>query len=75
MLALNQTTCKAIHVSGQGEVVANGNIQSNSNGSDCPPSEGGDWGLSRTGGGEITITAPDATCRSAGDIQNPAAGR
>lgn len=74
MLALNPTMCKAIHVSGQGEVIANGNIQSNSNGSDCPPSEGGDWGFSRTGGGEITITAPDATCRSAGDIQDSGSG-
>ena len=27
--------------------------------------------MSRTGGGEVTITAPDATCRSAGDIQDP----
>lgn len=71
MLALNPTACKAIHVAGSGEVVANGNIQSNSNGSDCPPSEGGDWGLSRTGGGVINITAPDATCRSAGEIQDP----
>jgi hypothetical protein len=70
MLALNETMCKAIHVS-SGEVVADGNIQSNSNGSDCPPSDGGDWGLSRTGTGVINITAPDATCRSAGDIQDP----
>lgn len=71
MLALNKTACKAIHVSGQGEVIANGNIQSNSNGSDdgC-----GGIGLSRTGGGEITINAPDATCRSAGDIQDQGSG-
>ena len=71
-LALNQTACKAIHVSGQGEVEAFGNIQSNSNGSDCPP--GGNWGMSRTGGGEINIIAPDATCRSAGVIQNQGSG-
>jgi hypothetical protein len=74
MMALNETACKAIHVSGQGEVVAHGNIQANSNGSDCPPSEGGDWGMSRTGGGEITIVADDATCRSAGAIQDSGSG-
>jgi Putative Flp pilus-assembly TadE/G-like len=74
MLALSETACKAIHVSGQGEVYAHGNVQSNSNGSDCPDSEGGNWGLSRTGGGEITIIADDATCRSAGEIQDSGSG-
>jgi hypothetical protein len=72
MIALNPTMCKAVHVAGQGEVVANGNIQSNSNGADCP--DGSDIGFSRTGGGEITITAPDATCRSAGEIQDEGSG-
>jgi hypothetical protein len=72
MLALNESACKAIQVSGSGVVEANGNIQSNSNGSD-PPTCGG-IGLSRTGGGTINITAPDATCRSAGSIQNQGSG-
>jgi hypothetical protein len=72
MLALNKTACKAIHVSGQGEVVAFGNIQSNSNGADC--GDGSDIGFSRTGGGEITILADDATCRSAGEIQDQGSG-
>ncbi|HTK44224.1 MAG TPA: hypothetical protein VL749_02580 [Patescibacteria group bacterium] len=72
MLALNPTMCKAIQVSGTGVVTANGNIQSNSNGT-SPPSCGG-IGLSRTGGGTIDITAPDATCRSAGTIQNQGSG-
>ena len=71
MLALNKTACKAIHVSGQGEVIANGNVQSNSNGSETGC---GGIGMSRTGGGEITITATDATCRAAGDIQNQGSG-
>ena len=66
-LALNPTMCKAIQVSGQGELQAFGNIQSNSNGSEAGC---GGIGLSRTGGGEINIIADDATCRSAGSIQN-----
>jgi hypothetical protein len=74
MIALNKTACKAIHVSGQGEVIAFGNIQANSNGSDCSAGEGGDYGMSRTGGGEITIIADDATCRSAGEIQDSGSG-
>jgi Putative Flp pilus-assembly TadE/G-like len=72
MLALNMTECKAIKVSGSGVVEANGNIQSNSNGTD--PVDCGGIGLSRTGGGTINITAPDATCRSAGDIQDQGSG-
>lgn len=71
MLALNPTACKAIHVSGSGVVEANGNIQANSNGSD--PGCGG-IGFSRTGGGTIDVTAPDATCRSGGIIQNQGSG-
>ena len=68
MLALNETACKAIHVSGTGVVEAYGNVQSNSNGSEdgC-----GGIGLSRTGGGTIDVIADDATCRSAGEIQDP----
>jgi hypothetical protein len=72
MLALNETACKAIKVSGSGVVEANGNIQSNSNGTD--PIDCGGVGLSRTGGGTINITAVGATCRSAGDIQNQGSG-
>lgn len=74
MLALNETACKAIHIAGTGVVDANGNVQSNSNGSDCSSGEGGQWGLSRTGSGTININTPDATCRSAGDIQDSGAG-
>lgn len=72
MLALNPTACKGIHVSGQGVVEAYGNIQSNSNGADC--ADGSDVGFSRTGGAEINIYATDATCRSAGEIQDQGSG-
>lgn len=71
MLALNPTACKAIQVSGQGELEAFGNIQSNSNGSEAGC---GGIGMSRTGGGEINIIADDATCRAAGTIQNQGSG-
>ena len=73
MLALNETACKAIHIAGTGLVDANGNVQSNSNGADCAAAEGGNWGLSRTGGGTLNINTPDATCRAAGDIQDSGA--
>jgi hypothetical protein len=68
MIALNKTACKALHVAGSGVVEAYGNVQSNSNGSEdgC-----GGIGLSRTGGGTIDVIADDATCRSAGEIQDP----
>jgi hypothetical protein len=72
MLALNETQCKAIHVSGSGVVEANGDLQSNSNGTD--PADCGGIGLSRTGGGTINLTAPGASCRAAGDIQNQGSG-
>ena len=72
MLALSKTACKAIHVSGTGEVEAYGNVQSNSNGADC--GDGSNIGLSRTGGGTINIIADDATCRSAGEIQDQGSG-
>jgi hypothetical protein len=71
MLALDPTACKAIHVSGDGVVEANGNIQANSNGSEAGC---GGIGFSRTGGGTIDVTAPDATCRSGGDIQSQGSG-
>jgi hypothetical protein len=68
MLALNKTACKALHVSGSGVVEAYGNVQSNSNGSEAGC---GGIGLSRTGGGTIDVIADDATCRTAGLIQDP----
>jgi hypothetical protein len=71
MLALNKTECKAFQVSGTGVVTAYGNIQSNSNGSECP---GDNIGFSRTGGGTVDIIADDATCRSAGEIQDQGSG-
>jgi hypothetical protein len=72
MLALNETACKAIHISGTGTVNADSNVQSNSTGSDCP--DGSGVGLSRTGAGVLNVTAPDATCRSAGEIQDQGSG-
>lgn len=72
MLALDPEACKAIHVSGTGVVEAYGNVQSNSNGAGC--GDGSNIGLSRTGGGTINIIADDATCRSAGEIQNQGSG-
>jgi hypothetical protein len=69
MLALDPTGCKAILISGSGVVNSAGNIQANSDGSDC-----GGIGFSRTGGGTINVTAPSATCRSAGSIQDQGSG-
>lgn len=69
MLALDPTGCKAILVSGSGVVSSAGNIQANSDGSEC-----GGIGFSRTGGGTVDVTAPSATCRSAGSIQDQGAG-
>jgi hypothetical protein len=71
MLALNETACKAIHISGSGTVNAAANVQSNSSGEDCgtPP-----YGFSRTGTGVLNVTAPDATCRAVGDIQSQGSG-
>jgi hypothetical protein len=73
MLALDWTACKAIQVSGGGLVEAYGNIQANSDGSDCP--EGADnIAFSRTGDSTIDVIADDATCRAAGEIQDQGAG-
>lgn len=72
MLALSPDACKAIHISGTGTVNANSNVQSNSTGVGC--GDGSDIGLSRTGGGVLNVTAPDAVCRSAGDIQDQGSG-
>lgn len=68
MIALNETKCKAIQVSGGGVVEAYANIQSNSTGSDCPPPDA--IGFSRSGGATIDVIAPDATCRAVGEIQD-----
>jgi hypothetical protein len=72
MLALDQTACKAIHISGSGTVNAADNVQANSTGEDC--GVGGNFGLSRTGAGVLNVTAPDAVCRSGGEIQDLGAG-
>ena len=62
MLSLEPTACDALLVSGNGAVVANGNIQVNSS---CPTGA-----LRRQGGGDITVTVPDAACNVVGDIQD-----
>lgn len=72
MLALSPDECKAIHISGTGTVNAASNVQSNSTGAGC--GDGSNIGLSRTGGGVLNVTAPDAVCRSAGDIQSQGSG-
>ena len=72
MLALNETQCKAIHISGTGTVNSAGNVQSNSDGSGCSTPPG--YGFSRTGSGVLNVTAPDATCRSVGEIQDQGSG-
>jgi hypothetical protein len=72
MLALNETACKAIAVSGSGTVQAFANIQSNSSGAGCAP--GDPIGFARTGGSTIDVIAPDATCRVVGDLQDQGSG-
>jgi hypothetical protein len=71
MLALDQTECKAIAVSGDGVVEAYATIQSNSNGSECA---GDPIGFSRTGGSTINVFAPDASCRVVGELQDQGSG-
>jgi len=71
MLALDPHACKAIHVSGGGVVEAYGNIQANSDGTDCA---GDPVGFSRSGGSTIDVYATDATCRAVGDIQDQGSG-
>jgi hypothetical protein len=66
MLALEPHDCDALLVSGNGEVTANGNIQVNS---DCT-----NGALKRSGGGTITVTAPDAACNVYGDIKDVGSG-
>lgn len=72
MIALNETACKAIHVSGGGVVEAYANIQSNSTGADCPPPSA--ISFSRTGTSTLNVIADDATCRAVGDIQDQGVG-
>lgn len=71
MLALSPDACKAILISGTGTVNSAGNVQSNSTGALCG---GSNIGLSRSGGGVLNVTAPDAVCRSAGTIQDQGSG-
>jgi hypothetical protein len=72
MLALNATACKAIQISGTGTVNSAANVQSNSNGDGC--GGGSPIGFSRSGAGILNVTAPDATCRSVGSIQDQGSG-
>ncbi len=72
MLALSPDACKAIHISGSGVVNAASNVQSNSTGAGC--GDGSNISLSRTGGGVLNVTAPDAVCRSVGEIQDQGSG-
>lgn len=73
MLALNETACKAIHVSGSGHIYSAASIQSNSSGADCPDPP---YGFSRSGTSEIEIDvdAIDAVCRTVGAIQDAGSG-
>ena len=71
MLALNETKCKAIAISGTGTVVSAANVQSNSTGTE-PGCD--NIGLARTGGGVLNVTADDAVCRSGGVIQDQGVG-
>jgi len=71
MLALDPTACKALQVSGTGEINAYANIHSNSSGTDCE--DGSNIGFSRTGGSTINVFADDATCRAVGEIQDAGA--
>jgi hypothetical protein len=66
MLALDPHGCEAVFVSGNGEVISNGNIQVNS---DCP-----NGALRRQGGGDITVTATGAACNVVGDIRENGPG-
>ncbi len=72
MIALNETACKAIHISGGGTVNSAGNVQANSDGSDCGSDPA--YGFSRTGVSVLNVTAPDATCRSVSLIQDAGSG-
>jgi Putative Flp pilus-assembly TadE/G-like len=73
MLALNKTACKAIAVSGGGEIEAHASIQSNSSGADCV---GDPIGFSRTGGSTINVITPppEDVCRVVGELQDRGSG-
>jgi hypothetical protein len=73
MIALDPTACKAIAVSGTGEVNAVGTIQSNSSGSDCGGTEDNWISFSRTGGSTINV-GDDVYCRAFGRIQDQGSG-
>ena len=66
MLSLDPHGCDALLVSGNGEVISNGNIQVNS---DCS-----NGALKRSGGGSITVTATGAACNVVGDIKDVGSG-
>jgi hypothetical protein len=66
MLALDPHGCDALFVSGNGQVLSNGNIQVNS---DCL-----NWALRRQGGGDITVTASGAACNAVGGIRSGGGG-
>lgn len=72
MLALDPDDCKAIHISGGGIVNSASNIQANSTGEGC--GDGSNIGFSRTGTSVLYVTAPDAVCRSGGEIQDQGSG-
>jgi hypothetical protein len=71
MLALDPTACWSIKVSGQGDLVSAGSIQSNSNGDEC--TTGGANGFARVGGADIQVGA-DVYCRSVGGILDQGSG-
>jgi hypothetical protein len=60
MLALDPTGCEAINIHGNGDVTANGNIWVNSSCSNAA--------LRRQGGGDITVTAANASCNVVGTL-------
>lgn len=62
ILALEPSECEAMKIAGTGRVVANGNIQVNS---ECPTSA-----LKRQAGGSVSVTAAGAKCNVVGGIQN-----
>lgn len=71
MLALSPTECKAIQIAGSGVVNSAGNIHSNSNGTDCL---GDPIGFSRSGSGTLNVSADNAVCGSASEIQDQGSG-
>jgi len=62
ILALEPHECEAAKIAGSGSIVANGNVQVNS---DCSTAA-----LKRQAGGNITVTAAGAACNVAGGIQD-----